>query len=347
MTTKSEASVAVPVPAPNRYIPGKSDRAGLHLWPALALASLLLFNFFFTKNFFAVEFRDGHFYGSLVDVFHRGGPVALLSLGMTLVIATGGVDLSVGAICAIAGAVLAVRSGGHPDAGIAGPLAAALLVGIGAGVLNGFLVAVLELQPIIATLVLMIAGRGVAQLLTDGQILAIDAPGLRAIGNGFFASIPDGVWLVLAAFVAIAAFTRRTAFGLFVEALGNGGTAGRYAGLPTTGIRLAVYGLSGLFAAGAGILIATDIGAADANNAGLYLELDAILAVVLGGTALAGGRFSFAGSLLGTLIIQTLTTTINTRGVAVEYTLVIKALVVIGLCLAQSPEFRARIRGRR
>jgi galactofuranose transport system permease protein len=136
---------------------------------------------------------------------------------------------------------------------------------------------------------------------------------------------------------------RKSALGLFIESVGDNETASRYSGINTRLIKCVAYGTSGFFAAVAGLIVASDIKAADANNAGLYIELDAILAVVLGGTALTGGRFYLLNSLVGALLIQTLTTSILTRAVPVEFTLVVKAGMIFIVCLAQSEQFRARL----
>jgi simple sugar transport system permease protein len=230
-------------------------------------------------------------------------------------------------------------------------LATAILVTLAAclvlGVWNGALVAWCGVQPIVATLILMVAGRGVAQLLTDGQIITVENAGFTFIAGGYFLGLPFPVTLVLLALLITAILTRRTAMGLFIESVGNNETASYFAGVNACGVKLFVYAFCGLCAGVAGLIEASAIKAADANNAGLYLELDAILAVVLGGTALTGGRFNLLGSLVGALIIQTLTTTILTRGVPVQYTLVVKAVVVLAVCLLQSEPFRARLRRRR
>jgi len=155
------------------------------------------------------------------------------------------------------------------------------------------------------------------------------------------------VTLVLLTLLLTAVLTRRTAMGLFIESVGNNETASYFAGVDARAVKLFVYTFCGLCAGVAGLIEASTIKAADANNAGLYLELDAILAVVVGGTALTGGRFNLLGSLVGALIIQTLTTTILTRGVPVQYTLVVKAVVVLAVCLLQSEQFRARLMRRR
>jgi len=320
-------------------------------WAAIVLVAVLLFNAAFTPGFYNLEVRDGRVYGSLIDILNRAAPVGLLALGMTLVIATAGVDLSVGAIMAIAGttaAGLISRPGGTPFAGgnpapqLAVPVA--LLAGLIAGSFNGLLIAVLEFQPIVATLLLMVAGRGIAQLLANGQIVTFSEPAFAAIGRGATFGLPNPVWIMLIGLALFGALTRLTALGLFVEATGSNAVAAKYVGINAKGLKLAIYALSGLCAAVAGLIATADIQAADANNAGLYLELDAILAVSVGGTALTGGRFSLVGSIVGALLMQAMTTTILTRGVSPEVTLVLKAAIVVAVCLLQAPEFRERLK---
>lgn len=311
-------------------------------WPALALALLLGFNAAFTPGFCRFEVHDGHLYGSLIDVLKQGSPVMLVGLGMTLVIATRGVDLSVGAVTAIAGALAATLLTRH-HTGLVPMVAITLALSLALGAWNGLLVAAAGVQPIVATLILMVAGRGIAQLLTAGQIVTVETPGFTFIAGGFFLGLPFPATLVVATALLTAGLARWTAIGLSVEAVGGNEIASRYVGVPVARTKLFVYAYCGLCAGIAGLIKAADIKAADANNAGLYLELDAILAVVLGGTSLDGGRFTLAGSLLGALIIQTLNTTILTRGVHVEYTLIVKALVVLAVCLLQSERFRASL----
>lgn len=308
-------------------------------WVLLILALVYAFNFFFTPGFFSIELKNGHFFGSIIDVVDRATPVMLLSLGMALVIATGGVDLSVGAIMAIIGsvAVKMVEQGQYPVGAV---LLLSLALGAGLGLWNGALVSFVGVQPIVATLILMVAGRGIAQLLTGGQIITTENSAFAYLGSGFFAGLPFTYTLVAAAFIFTALLVRKSALGLFIESVGDNEVASRYSGINTRAIKCFAYGMSGLFSAAAGLIAASDIKAADANNAGLYLELDAILAVVLGGTALTGGRFYLFNSLLGALLIQTLTTTILTRGVPVEFTLVVKAMIILLVCLAQSERFR-------
>ena len=314
------------------------------VWPLAALGALLLFNLLFTGGFFRVEIKNGHLFGSLIDILNRAAPVMLVSLGMTLVIATRGVDLSVGAVAAISGAVAAllITKG---DTGLAGVVSVALLAALVAGAWNGVLVAWLGIQPIVATLILMVAGRGVAQLITNGQILVFENKPFEFIGGGFLFGLPFTVSIVAIAFAFAWFATRKTALGLFIEAVGGNETASRYAGIGDRTVKLIVYAFCGLCAGVAGLILTSDIKGADANNAGLYIELDAILAVVVGGTSLDGGRFRLAGTIVGALLIQTLTTTILSRGVPVEFTLVVKALVVVLVCLVQSESFRDWLAG--
>lgn len=318
------------------------------IWPLAALAGILLFNLFFTPGFFQIEMKDGHFFGSLIDIINRAAPVMLLAIGMTLVFATGGIDLSVGAVMAISGAVAAtvIRPDyvkGVLEYGEMQPLLLVitipLVLSVICGLWNGFLVAVIGIQPIIATLILMVAGRGIAQLITQGQIVVFIHEPFQYIGSGFFLGFPFPIILVVMIFLLTYLMTRKTGLGLFIEAIGANATASRFMGIRERQIKLAVYMFSGLCAGIAGLIVCADIKAADANNAGLFLELDAIAAVIIGGT-LWGGRFTLLGSVIGTLIIQSLTTTILTRGIAPEVTLVFKAVVIIAVALIQSEKFR-------
>jgi ribose/xylose/arabinose/galactoside ABC-type transport system permease subunit len=258
---------------------------------------------------------------------------------MTLVIATGGVDLSVGAVMAVAGSIAAliITKTNYPV-----PVVIAICLGVSAflGLWNGALVGFFNVTPIVATLILMVSGRGIAQLLTDGQIITFENPTFGYIGRGVLGGLPFTISLVLIVFLLLTLISKRTATGLFIESTGDNEKASRYAGVNTKLVKLLVYSVCSLLAGLAGLIVATDIKAADANNAGLWLELDAILAVVIGGTALTGGRYFLAGSLVGAILIQALTTTILTRGVPVQWTFVVKAVVIITVCLLQSENFR-------
>ncbi|MDQ0512613.1 ABC transporter permease [Ancylobacter amanitiformis] len=307
-----------------------------------ALALILAANWVVSPQFFDIRLQDGRLFGSLIDVLNRGAPVALLSLGMVLVIAMRGIDLSVGAVMAISGAIAASLADSHSLPVV---LAAALGAGLLCGLWNGFLVAVLGIQPIVATLILMVAGRGIAQLITEGRIVTFTSPDLAFLGGGSVLGVPTPIVLALAMLALTLAVVRGTALGLMIEASGGNPRASALAGIGTKLITLAVYVWSGLCAALAGIVAAADILGADANNAGLWLELDAILAVVIGGTSLFGGRFSIILAVVGALIIQAMNTGILLSGLPPETNLVVKAVVVLAVLLAQSPRLGTHLAG--
>jgi ribose/xylose/arabinose/galactoside ABC-type transport system permease subunit len=340
------AAAASAAPSALRRMTGSSL-----FWPVVALVALLLVDSLAIPGFLAMRVQDGHLYGILIDILKNGTPTALIALGMTLVIATRGIDLSVGATVAIAGSVACTWIAGADDptssstAVVAIALALALSLVLGAW--NGMLVSLFGIQPIIATLVLMTAGRGLAMLITDGQIITVANPLFAQLGGGFLLGLPVSVVLAAVVFVGVALVTRRTALGMLVESVGVNPVASRLAGVRSRGIVWTVYVFVALCAGLAGLMISSNVTAADANNAGLWIELDAILAVVIGGTLLTGGRYSISGTLVGALILQTLTTTVYTAGIRPEVTLVFKAVVIIAVCLLQSPKVRTLLRRRR
>ena len=302
----------------------------------LALLAILAIDRMVSTQFFDLRLQDGRLFGSLVDVFNRGAPVALLALGMVLVIATRGIDLSVGAVIAISGAIAASLADTH-----AWPVAVAAALGAGllCGLWNGFLVAVLGIQPIVATLILMVAGRGVAQLITEGRIVTFTSPDLIWFGTGSVFGVPAPVVIVAGMLLVTGLVVRGSSLGLLIEATGGNPRASELSGVGIKVMIVAVYVWCSLCAALAGIIAAADIMGADANNAGLWLELDAILAVVIGGTSLFGGRFSLVLAVCGALIIQAMNTGILLSGYPPEFNLVVKAAVVLVVLLLQSPRF--------
>ena len=321
------------------------------LWPLVTLVVLLAINAGFNASFLHLEWRDGHLYGSLVDILKSASPLILVALGMTLVIATRGIDISVGAVVAISAAIAAWMIGGSlvvengvsthvsrfpMSVAICGALAVALICGLW----NGLLVSVVGMQPIIATLILMVAGRGIAQLITGGQIITVYYAPYFFIGNGYLLGLPFALFIATAVFIVLLLLTQRSALGLFIQAVGINPSAAYVAGVPAKRITFWVYAFCGLCAGVAGLVVSSNVKSADGNNAGMLMELDAILAVTLGGTALTGGRFSLAGSVIGALIIQTLTYAIYSLGVPPEVNLVVKAVVVFAVMLLQSAEFR-------
>ena len=309
-----------------------------NFWPLAALAALLVFNLLFTTGFARMELRDGRLFGTLVDIFQNGAPVMLLAVGMTLVIALGGIDLSVGSVMALAGAVAALLM---TEQGLSVPVAilAALGVALVIGALNGALITHGGVQPIIVTLVTLVMGRGLAQALTQDQKVRFEIPAFELIGNGTVVGLPVPVLIVATVALLVSLFLRGTVMGLYVEAIGNNPQAARLCGLRVHAIQMLAYMACAACAGLAGLIAAADIKEADVANAGLYLELDAILAVVLGGTSLTGGRANLVGSLIGATFIQTLTVMLQMRGVITEHTLIIKAIVALTVCFMQTTAF--------
>ncbi len=310
-------------------------------WPIVALIALIALNAIVRPQFISVTVRDGELYGALIDILRNSASLMLVALGMTIVIATRGIDLSVGAIMAVSGAVALTIIDSSGDPGGIGTVAIALVVGLLValvlGVWNGFLVAVLGIQPIIATLVLMLAGRGVALLITEGFITTVTSAPYKFIATGYVVGLPFALFISVAAIAVVALVERRTALGVLTEAVGINPEASRLAGVRSRGIIFGAYVASGLLAGMAGVLYSSNIMAADANATGLYIELYAILAVVLGGTSLAGGKFTIAGTVVGVFTIQTLTSTILFLGVPSAQAPVVFAAVVIIVVLVQSP----------
>ncbi|MCA1950946.1 MAG: ABC transporter permease [Treponema sp.] len=324
-------------------------------WPFMVLVLLLLVNAFLTKGFFIVEWKHERFSGILIDILNRSTYIGIIAIGLTLVISTGGIDISVGSVVAISGAIAAYLIGGElvlegnqqilvTRTPMAVAIAAALLSALILGMWNGFLVSRLRIQPIVATLILMVAGRGIAQLVTNGQIITIYYKPYYFIGNGTLLGIPFSVYVLLAVLILVILATRKTALGLFFESIGVNRTASRYSGIQEQRIVFWSYAFCAFCAGVSGLLVSSNVKSADGNNAGDLFELDAILAVVIGGTSLNGGKFNLAGSILGAVIIQTLTTTIYSIGVPPQVNLVIKSVVVFLVSMLQSENFRALFR---
>ena len=301
-------------------------------------------------DFFKIRIVDGHFYGRLIDILRNGSKYMILAIGMTMVLATGGTDISVGSVMAISGALACSIVDQRILPGLGGNVVVAVVIAIAAGALcgfwNGFLVAKLKVQAIVATMILMTAGRGIAQLIADGKIVTITSDSYYYISGGYILGLP--VPMYIAAFMLVIALllTKRTAFGLAVESIGVNPNSARLAGIKVERNLWLIYIFCGICAAISGLIESAGIKGADCNNCGLMIELDGILAVAIGGTSLSGGRFSLISSVIGALVVQTITTMILAFGVAPEVIRVFKALIVIVICLAQSPAFAERLRSR-
>jgi galactofuranose transport system permease protein len=351
--------------SPQGYVPVHSPlpkriRGSALFWPLVALALILIFDAFFAPGFFKIGIQDGHLYGNLVDVLNDGAPLMLVAIGMTMVVATGGVDLSVGAVIAISAAMGAVLI--NPALGNAlitndiltkdatnTPLPIIVLADLAAGTLcglwNGFLVSRARIQPMVATLILMVAGRGIAQLITNGQIMTIYYTPYFWFGNGYILGLPVSIYLVAAVLLLAWVGVRKTAIGLFVESVGLNSKSSYYSGIDQKNVKLMAYTFCGFCGAIAGLILSSYVHSADANNIGLNYELDAILSVVMGGTLMSGGRFSLVASMVGALVIWTFTITMYTIGVPANALLAAKAVLVLVVILLYS-DYTRRILNR-
>ena len=317
-------------------------------WPVAALVSLIVINTVARSQFASITVRDGRFYGALIDILRQSAPLMLVSLGMTIVIATRGIDLSVGAVMAVSGAVALTIIDGSADPNDLGvvtlAVVVAILVSLLLGAWNGFLVSLLGIQPIIATLVLMLAGRGVALLITEGFITTVNSTPFEFISTGYLLLLPFAFFIWVAAVAAVGVdrtthCTRRPHGGRWDQPRGEPSRRGAL-----DGIIWSAYAASAVLAGIAGIIYASNIKAADANAAGQFIELYAILAVVLGGTSLMGGKFTLAGTVVGVLIIQTLESTMLFLGVPPAESPVFFAVVVVVVVVIQSPRLHRFVR---
>ena len=345
------------MPQPNNGTPSLFKRVTGHrlFLPLLCLLVVLLANVIKTPDFFAVSMNNGVLYGYIVDVINRASELVILAVGMTLVTASsGGQDISVGAVMAVAASVCCqILSGGQVSVdsfqnSVVLAVIAALVAGALCGAFNGFLVAQMHIQPMVATLILYTAGRGIAQLVTQGQITYVRVDAFK-IAGGYIPGcpIPTPVFFAVAVVLIVSLLLKKTALGLYVESVGINANASRLVGLNAKKIRWITYIICGVLAGIAGIVASSRIYSADANNIGLNLEMDAILAVALGGNLLSGGKFSLAGSVIGAYTIQALTTTLYAMNVSSDQLPVYKAVVVIIIVVIQSPIFQKWFKGLR
>lgn len=324
------------------------------LLPVVALILMLVINVIITPSFFKISIRNGVLYGYTIDILNRSCELIILAVGMTLVVASSrGTDISVGAVEAVAAAVCIRLLGSSYDA-YAVPVVFAvfmcLLAGAACGAFNGLLVSKFNIQPMIATLILYTAGRGIAQLtsareingvMVPGQILYVRMESFKYIG-GFIPGcvIPTPVFIAAAFVVITTLLLRKTALGIYVETVGINPKAGRLVGINSTLIIFFTYVFCGFASGLAGLISSSRIYSSDANNIGLNMELDAILAVALGGNSLGGGKFNIAGSVIGAITIQALTTGLYAMGVSADQLPVYKAVVVVLIVTLQSDEFK-------
>ena len=316
--------------------------------PLFCLVLVLLSNLIKTPTFFQVTIKNGVLYGYIIDVINRASDLVILAVGMTMVVAaSGGTDISVGAVMSVAGAVCCyILAGGQQTVNeFQNPyllgVAAAVLAGILCGCFNGYLVAKMKIQPMVATLILFTAGRGIAQLITRGQINYIRVESYKMLGASIPGiPVPTPVFVALLVVVLTYVLLKKTTLGLYVQTVGINSRASRLMGIKSTMIIFLSYAFCGLCAGVSGLVASSRIYSADANNIGLNLELDAILAVALGGNSLGGGKFSLLGSVIGAYTIQALSTTLYAMGVSPDQIPVYKAVVVVIIVALQSTELK-------
>jgi len=318
-----------------------------HIWAVLAIIVLICINIVKDPGYLSITYSSntGAFVGNLVDIARAVAPLLMVATGMCLVIATGGIDLSVGSMMAVSGAVAMeyLHGAGLPNSVGAAAIALLLAFGLcaGLGAISGVLISVVGLQPFITTLVMMLAGRGLAKVITDGQnTTAINEP-YRWLANGYVLGLPVVFLLAVAIAALIALLIRRTALGMMIESIGINAEASRLAGINRRGLLITVYAMSAFLAGIAGIFSTGTVMTVDVSQTGYLYELDAILAVVIGGTSLAGGKFSLGGAAIGAVLIATLDKTVVFLGVPSSATPAFKAIVIIVLYIAQSARFRS------
>lgn len=302
----------------------------------------------FPFSFFTISMRNGVLFGRLVDVLNRGSEIAILAIGMTLVVsASAGTDISVGSVMSLSAAfccMLLAGFGVSSASTLRMPLAvgviAGILMGCLCGAFNGALVAYLNVQPMVATLILYSAARAIGLLLCNNLIVYIRNDAFKFFG-GFCGFIPTPIVIAVICVVIMSVILKKTALGLYIQSVGINKKASRIAGLNSERIIFLCYVICGLCAGIAGIVNSSRISSADSNNIGLTYEMDAILAVALGGNSLGGGKFSLAGSIIGAYTIQAITTTLFAIGVSTDQAPVYKAIIVIAIVAIQAPPLKA------
>ena len=334
-------------------VPDKIARSKV-TWAVVAELLILLVCLNIRLDFFSISFQPstGMLYGSLIDIINRSAEITIIGMGMTLVIALGGTDLSVGALVAVSGAMalkmlrwdptnpLYQTPGDYTVYPFILVILVPLLVCLLMGAFNGFLVGQLGLQPIIATLILMVSGRGVAQITTNGKQYTTMFSPFRWIGQGSCLFLPTPIILTIIIVAAVMIFVRKTAFGTFVESVGINRSASRLSGINAKLVIFIVFALTGLLSGISGMIYSSRIMSNDSNNAGINYETDAILSVVIGGTSMSGGKFSMTGTIIGSIIIRTIITFVYYFGVAPESTMAFKALIIAVIIVLQSEPVR-------
>jgi galactofuranose transport system permease protein len=298
------------------------DTAKLRAWlPAYgvyaAIVLLVLYNVFFTPNFLA--------WGNLRIQLIQVAPIVIVALGMALVIGTEGIDLSVGSVMALAAALIPLYLG----YGVIAAIVVSLLAGVVVGLINGTMVARVGLQPIVATLALFVGGRGLAVVISGGQLKDIRNDDFIYLGSGDFLDIPVLVWIAALLVLVVVFVVRRTVFGRRLLAIGGNRPATELAGLPVKRVLITVYVVCSVLASIAGLLSVARIQSSDASAVGLLIELSAITAVVVGGTPLTGGKVRVLGTVAGALLMQLVTATMIKHNLQPSTTEMVQAVIIL------------------
>jgi ribose transport system permease protein len=292
---------------------GRLSKYGVYL----AIVLLALYNIFFTPYFLT--------WSNLRIQLIQVAPVVIVALGMALVIGTEGIDLSVGSVMALAAAFIPLYLG----YGVVAAILVSLIAGVVVGLINGVLVARVGLQPIVATLALFVGGRGLAVVITHGQLKDIHDANFLYLGSGDLLRIPVLVWIA-ALLVAVVAFVvRRTVFGRRLLAIGGNRPATELAGVPVKRVLITVYVVCSVLASIAGLLSVSRIQSSDASSVGLLIELSAITAVVVGGTPLTGGRVRVVGTVAGALLMQLVIATMIKHNLQPSTTEMVQAVIIL------------------
>lgn len=318
--------------------------------PIFCMIFVLLINLIKSPGFFSIAINNGVLYGRLIDILNRGSEIAILAVGQTLTIAvSAGTDISVGSVMSLSGCFCCMLLAGY-GVNSASTLVMPMVVGMLGGILlggvcgafNGVLVSKLKIQPMVATLILFTAARAIGLLLCDNQITYIRYEPYKYLGNFIpGVPIPTAIFVTVAVIAVVAILLKKTALGMYIQSVGINSRAARISGINSDRICFLCYVICGLCAGIAGIVASSRIYSADSNNIGLNFELDAILAVALGGNSLAGGKFSLSGSIIGAYTIQAITTTLLAMGVSTDQAPVVKAVIVIVIVVVQAPTFKA------
>jgi len=318
--------------------------------PIFCMILVLLVNLIKSPSFFSISVNNGVLYGRLIDILNRGSEIAILAVGQTIVVAvSAGTDISVGSVMSLSACsccMLLAGYGNNTVTELAVPMGVGLLFGVFmggvCGAFNGALVSKLKIQPMVATLILFTAARAIGLLFCNNQITYIRYEPYKYLGNFLpGCPIPTPVFAAIAVIIIVSVLLKKTALGLYIQSVGINGRAARISGINSDVICFICYLVCGVCAGIAGLVASSRIYSADSNNIGLNYELDAILAVALGGNSLGGGKFNMAGSIIGAYTIQAITTTLLAMGVSTDQAPVFKAIIVIIIVVVQAPAFKA------